>query len=307
MAGSASTFFFSSRRRHTRLQGDWSSDVCSSDLGEVEAAVRPADHIVGPVQSLALVPVDQHLAAAVSRPARHAPMAALADHQAALQVECRAVALAGLRAQQLGRLARRHPIELAPADVDEVVEAVRMPERPLGEDEPGGQPLGLCGLEHRRERVGHRPQPRRASRRFTISALGTAPTILSFSTPSLKNASWGIACTPNRAASAGCSSTFTLPIVTWSPSSRAISSSTGAMARHGPHHGAQKSITTGCSLVTTPSKVACVTCTVIALIPRPLRRLTPHCGFVAHALGDIDAPATAALASDPRTGRSMRS
>src|SRR2546426_2368096 len=28
-----SFFFFSSRRRHTRLQGDWSSDVCSSDLG----------------------------------------------------------------------------------------------------------------------------------------------------------------------------------------------------------------------------------------------------------------------------------
>src|SRR5215467_7830264 len=25
-------FFFSSRRRHTRLQGDWSSDACSSDL-----------------------------------------------------------------------------------------------------------------------------------------------------------------------------------------------------------------------------------------------------------------------------------
>src|SRR5205807_6321006 len=29
-------FFFSSRRRHTRLQGDWSSDVCSSDLAEQE-------------------------------------------------------------------------------------------------------------------------------------------------------------------------------------------------------------------------------------------------------------------------------
>src|SRR5437867_8906912 len=26
------TFFFSSRRRHTRSYGDWSSDVCSSDL-----------------------------------------------------------------------------------------------------------------------------------------------------------------------------------------------------------------------------------------------------------------------------------
>src|SRR5690348_17690227 len=27
-------FFFSSRRRHTRWTGDWSSDVCSSDLVE---------------------------------------------------------------------------------------------------------------------------------------------------------------------------------------------------------------------------------------------------------------------------------
>src|SRR5256885_11422451 len=31
-------FFFSSRRRHTRLQGDWSSDVCSSDLNGVASA-----------------------------------------------------------------------------------------------------------------------------------------------------------------------------------------------------------------------------------------------------------------------------
>src|SRR5690242_20775800 len=30
-------FFFSSRRRHTRLTCDWSSDVCSSDLGETLA------------------------------------------------------------------------------------------------------------------------------------------------------------------------------------------------------------------------------------------------------------------------------
>src|SRR5688500_20072079 len=33
-------FFFSSRRRHTRLQGDWSSDVCSSDLMGVRYATR---------------------------------------------------------------------------------------------------------------------------------------------------------------------------------------------------------------------------------------------------------------------------
>src|SRR6266487_6374556 len=32
-------FFFSSRRRHTRWTGDWSSDVCSSDLGMIGAEV----------------------------------------------------------------------------------------------------------------------------------------------------------------------------------------------------------------------------------------------------------------------------
>src|SRR6266581_4585875 len=37
-------FFFSSRRRHTRWTGDWSSDVCSSDLraGITEGLVRVA-------------------------------------------------------------------------------------------------------------------------------------------------------------------------------------------------------------------------------------------------------------------------
>src|SRR2546427_3500392 len=34
-------FFFSSRRRHTRFDCDWSSDVCSSDL-EDGAALREA-------------------------------------------------------------------------------------------------------------------------------------------------------------------------------------------------------------------------------------------------------------------------
>src|SRR5437763_4669522 len=29
-------FFFSSRRRHTRYIGDWSSDVCSSDLTTID-------------------------------------------------------------------------------------------------------------------------------------------------------------------------------------------------------------------------------------------------------------------------------
>src|SRR5699024_12200693 len=37
-----SFFFFSSRRRHTRSKRDWSSDVCSSDLGQGEILSGPA-------------------------------------------------------------------------------------------------------------------------------------------------------------------------------------------------------------------------------------------------------------------------
>src|SRR5256886_13200696 len=32
-------FFFSSRRRHTRFDCDWSSDVCSSDLASVDVVI----------------------------------------------------------------------------------------------------------------------------------------------------------------------------------------------------------------------------------------------------------------------------
>src|SRR5207245_8325743 len=34
-------FFFSSRRRHTRCYRDWSSDVCSSDLGGLSLGGPP--------------------------------------------------------------------------------------------------------------------------------------------------------------------------------------------------------------------------------------------------------------------------
>ena len=36
--GVVGVFFFSSRRRHTRFTSDWSSDVCSSDLGSLRHA-----------------------------------------------------------------------------------------------------------------------------------------------------------------------------------------------------------------------------------------------------------------------------
>src|SRR5438093_10540494 len=44
-------FFFSSRRRHTRLVSDWSSDVCSSDLDGIQTTD------VNPPRAAAAVPV----------------------------------------------------------------------------------------------------------------------------------------------------------------------------------------------------------------------------------------------------------
>src|SRR5215213_2224922 len=44
-------FFFSSRRRHTRLVSDWSSDVCSSDL---HAYSRRSFDLVKPGQIIVL-------------------------------------------------------------------------------------------------------------------------------------------------------------------------------------------------------------------------------------------------------------
>src|SRR6202162_6715495 len=40
LLGQVFYFFFSRRRRHTSYRGDWSSDVCSSDLAGPD---RPAD------------------------------------------------------------------------------------------------------------------------------------------------------------------------------------------------------------------------------------------------------------------------
>src|SRR3989339_1946402 len=42
----ACSFFFSSRRRHTRLVSDWSSDVCSSDLGDLNLTIGQAEQAI---------------------------------------------------------------------------------------------------------------------------------------------------------------------------------------------------------------------------------------------------------------------
>src|SRR2546430_7019089 len=65
-------FFFSSRRRHTRFDCDWSSDVCSSDL-QVEKAKVDLQRctIYSPINGIVIdraVTVGQTVAASFSTP-----------------------------------------------------------------------------------------------------------------------------------------------------------------------------------------------------------------------------------------------
>src|SRR2546430_10688437 len=73
-------FFFSSRRRHTRFDCDWSSDVCSSDLlrqgehqGDRAAQARPRDegHVTPRPQPIALPQAAAQPARAVARSEEH--------------------------------------------------------------------------------------------------------------------------------------------------------------------------------------------------------------------------------------------
>src|SRR2546422_342941 len=50
-------FFFSSRRRHTRCSRDWSSDVCSSDLGYVAARRAARAVFAGELRRESHVPI----------------------------------------------------------------------------------------------------------------------------------------------------------------------------------------------------------------------------------------------------------
>src|SRR5688500_19559883 len=95
-----SCFFFSGRRRHTRLQGDWSSDVCSSDLPRHAGGVgRDPDVPLGrPVDEVRGLPDLQVLGAL---PLGRAPATAVVD----LQVGRDEVELVTLRAAEDERVA----------------------------------------------------------------------------------------------------------------------------------------------------------------------------------------------------------
>src|SRR5690242_21141609 len=83
-------FFFSSRRRHTRLTCDWSSDVCSSDLiarpesfhWSSNRDSRPADWF-SPRQLLA---VDRNWS--LCHPTRHLPCLRARSEERRVGKEC---------------------------------------------------------------------------------------------------------------------------------------------------------------------------------------------------------------------------
>src|SRR5437763_16007449 len=65
------TFFFSSRRRHTRYIGDWSSDVCSSDLnGKLRLMQEYFATVPDPERGWALAALTGELSFAEAKPAQ---------------------------------------------------------------------------------------------------------------------------------------------------------------------------------------------------------------------------------------------
>src|ERR1043166_1424907 len=127
----------------------------------MDAAVGFAVDIVRSVEALPFEAVNQDLGRgelAVGRPARQPTIAALAEDEPALRVEGRAVALAGVFAEQFGRAARPDAVEFARPHIDEIIEAVGMPERAFGKDKTGPEALGLWLIDNLRQPV-HRVSP----------------------------------------------------------------------------------------------------------------------------------------------------
>jgi hypothetical protein len=86
---------------------------------------------------------------------------------------------------------------------------------------------------------------------FFSAALDCTPRTRATSFPPLIMSRVGMAWTPYFIAVRWFSSVLSLAKRTFPSYSVASCSTTGAMARHGPHHGAQKSTSTGCSALST--------------------------------------------------------
>src|SRR5437762_10422675 len=94
-------FFFSSRRRHTRYIGDWSSDVCSSDL---KKAIDDAD-------------LDIYQVGVVDRPLAERGAVALTVEEAARAVDPRITQFRKTTYSEIGRASCRERVLVLVVDV----------------------------------------------------------------------------------------------------------------------------------------------------------------------------------------------
>jgi hypothetical protein len=144
------------------------------------------------------------------------------------------------------------------------------------------------------------------SNRCAMADLGCAPTMRSISCPALSTSRVGRLRTLKRAAVTGFSSTFSFATRTRPPISAASSSITGASIRHGPHHAAHMSSSTGSGERSTSAEnVASVTVTGLletsrgvlhrphtgsspcAILARGTRLVAPQAGQRSNCVSDI--------------------
>src|SRR5689334_24225927 len=84
-------FFFSSRRRHTRWNCDWSSDVCSSDLpllADLDVRAGGQAHVEGEAREAVLLVGGNAAAVAIALLAGHA-VGGLRSEERRVGKECR--------------------------------------------------------------------------------------------------------------------------------------------------------------------------------------------------------------------------
>src|SRR3989454_4893281 len=103
-------FFFSSRRRHTRLQGDWSSDVCSSDLPQRlgHAVGEEADDALPPRPGLHGI-LPRRVGETERRPCGFEPDRRSEEHTSELQSPCNLVCR--LLLEKKKKKMRREPLD----------------------------------------------------------------------------------------------------------------------------------------------------------------------------------------------------
>src|SRR2546430_11533280 len=123
-------FFFSSRRRHTRFDCDWSSDVCSSDLLEsVEALFVPQAH--QPRGLVGWLNVSSHRGGIGAKPPR--PATEQLDHGPALELAAQVPQRGVEPGERAAAVAAR---ELVLALLDAIDQGIDL-ER-VGTERPGG-------------------------------------------------------------------------------------------------------------------------------------------------------------------------